>query len=46
MGITAHRQMVRLTERQIAALETEAARLGVPVAEVIRRWLDERIDKA
>ena len=44
MGITSRRLMVRLTERQENALDREAERLGIPVPEVIRRWLDERID--
>jgi Ribbon-helix-helix protein, copG family len=34
-----------LTDRQLKAINKEAARLGVSAAEVIRRWLDEHIDK-
>lgn len=39
-----HKQMVSLTEPQIGFLKAEAARLGIPVADLIRRIVDQYRD--
>lgn len=36
-----HKQMVSLTEPQIAFLKKEAKRLGISVSDLIRRIVDE-----
>lgn len=38
------RQMIQLTDRQIAYLAKEAARLNISLSDAIRRIIDERID--
>lgn len=40
-----HTQMVSFTQPQIAYLQGEARRLGVSVAEVVRRIVDEHRDR-
>jgi predicted DNA binding CopG/RHH family protein len=35
-----HRYMVRLDDNQLAALESEVARSGIPGAELVRKALD------
>jgi len=39
-----HRTNIYLTERQQKALQKEAQKLGVSVAELIRRILDKHLD--
>lgn len=39
------KQVVSLTDRQTRWLDAEVKRLNVPPAEVIRRALDEHIDR-
>lgn len=36
--------MIQLTDRQIAYLAKEAARLNISLSDAIRRIIDERID--
>jgi hypothetical protein len=36
-----HKQMVSLTEPQVAFLKTEAKQLGISVSDLIRRILDQ-----
>jgi len=40
-----HRTNIYLTERQQKALQKEAQKLGVSVAELIRRILDRHLDQ-
>ncbi len=42
---TMHRTNIYLTERQQKALQKEAQKLGVSVAELIRRILDRHLDR-
>jgi hypothetical protein len=36
---------IGLTDRQIKALKKESVTLGIPLAELIRRILDKRLDQ-
>lgn len=36
-----YKQMISFTEPQIAFLKDEAKRLGIPVAELVRRIIDQ-----
>lgn len=40
-----HRTNIYFTEKQWKALQKEAAKLGIPTAELVRRVLDEYLAK-
>jgi predicted DNA binding CopG/RHH family protein len=42
---TVKRTNIYLTDRQMKALQKKAAKIGVSIAELVRRILDEHIDR-